>query len=341
MLTRGHTRALARSAPLALASLAAPTGVRAEPDPCSLRATVSPCFDADAVWPAAGPSPFVTLPSPRALDDGTFALLAAAGVAVRPVTLVVPSPHPDGRVVPVLELTSTLTLAARYGLGRGIDLQAALPLVPYQSGTGAEGITSQQGEPVRAFTLRDPRVGFSSTLLGRGDRSSFVLGTRLDLTLPLGEAGALAGAPGPAVAPALAATWAAGRVELALDLSARLRRAVSFGSVRQGSELVTGLGASFVLLEKPVLALAVETFARPPLVARPVASGGDRSLPAEWLASARFRPTRAARWSVQAGAGAGLPLSRARPDGEPRAALGVTAPRFRALAVFRYELEPG
>jgi OOP family OmpA-OmpF porin len=338
MPTRGHPRALARSAPFVLASLTATAAVRAEPDPCSLRATVSPCFDADAAWLSAGPSAFVTLPSPRSVGSGALALLAGAGVAVRPVSLVVPSPHPDGRVVPVLGLTSTLTVAARYGLGRGIDVQAALPLVPYQSGTGAEGVTSQRGETVRPFTLRDPRVGVSTALLGRDVRSSFALATRLDVSLPFGEAGALAGAPGPTIAPAFAAAFDAGRLTLAADLGVRLRRAVSFGSVRQGSELVTSVGASLTLLDKPALAVALEAFLRPPLVSRPVASGDDRSLPAEWLASSIFRVAPDARWSVQAGAGTGLPLSRARPDGEARATLGVTAPRLRALAIFRYAL---
>ncbi len=323
---------------LVLASLALAAPLRAEPDPCSLRATLSPCFDADPVWLASGPSRFLTLPSPRALDAGALSLLAGAGVSVKPVTLVVPSPHPDGRVVPVLDLTSTITLAARYGLGRGIDVHAALPLVPYQSGTGVEGVTSQRAVRVRAVTLRDPRLGFSTAILGREPHAALGLGTRLELTLPLGEAGALAGASGPTLAPAVAAELDVGRVALGLDLGLRLRRAVSFASVREGSELVAALGVGVSLLERPGLALALESFLRAPLASPPIGSGGDRNLPAEWLASVRFRPSPDTAWSAELGAGSGLPLSRARPDRDSGPTLGVTAPRFRALAAFRYEL---
>jgi hypothetical protein len=339
MLGRDRSRKFVRHALLMLAPLATAASLRAEPAPCSLRATVSPCFDADPVWLSSGPSHFVTLPSPRGLDAGALSLLAGAGVAVRPVALVALSPHPDGRVVPVLELTSTLTLAARYGLGRGVDVHAALPVVPYQSGTGAEGVTSQRAERVRAFTLRDPRVGFSAALLGREGNSPMVLGTRLDLALPLGDGAALAGAPGPTIAPALAAELDAGRVALGLDVGVRLRRVVSFGSVREGSELTTALGLGFTLLQRPVLALGLEAFLRAPLVSPPLGAEGDRNLPAEWLLAARFRPHPDARWALQGGAGTGLPLSRARPDRESRAVLGVTAPRLRVLAAFRYALE--
>jgi hypothetical protein len=300
---------------------------------------VSPCFDADPVWLSSGPSNFTTLPSPRALDAGMLSLLIGANVAVRPVTLVVPSPHPDGRVVPVLEQTSTLTLAARYGLGRSVDLHAALPLVPYQSGTGAEGVTSQRAERVRAFTLRDPRVGLSAALFGREDASPLVLGTRLDLALPLGDASALSGAAGPTVAPAFAAEFVAGRIALGLDLGVRLRRAASFGSVRLGSEFATALGLAVTLLERPVLALGLEAFLRAPLVSPPQTTGNDRNLPAEWLLATRFRTHASSRWSLEGAAGTGLPLSRARPDRESRAVLGVTAPRFRALAGVRYDFE--
>jgi hypothetical protein len=243
-LTRGSVRTLVRCVAfvLSFACLTRTAPLRAEPDPCSLRATVSPCFDADPVWLSSGRARFLTLPSPRALDAGALSLLGAAGVSVKPVTLVAPSPHPDGRVVPVLELTSTVTVAARYGFGRGIDAHAALPLVPYQSGTGAEGVTSQGASEVRAFTLRDPRIGLSTAILGAERESPLAVATRLELALPFGDAGALAGAPGPTIAPAAAAELHSGRVALGLDVGFRLRRAVSFGSVREGSELVASAG---------------------------------------------------------------------------------------------------
>jgi hypothetical protein len=190
------------------------------------------------------------------------------------------------------------------------------------------------------MTLRDPRLGLSTAMVGSDASAPLALGTRLELALPLGEARALAGAPGPTLAPAFTLAFDTGRLALGLDLGLRLRRAVAFASVREGSEVVTAAGVGFTLLEQPVLAVALESFLRVPLASPPVGAGGDRNLPAEWLLSARFLPYPGASWSLEGGAGTGLPLSRARPDGEPRSTLGVTAPRLRVLAAFRYSVAP-
>jgi len=330
------------SALLALAVLSHPAPVRAEPDPCSSRATVSPCFDADPAWLQAGPSPFLTFASPRAVEQGALHFLAGAGIAHRPVMLVAPSPHPEGREVPAVELTSTLSLAARYGLGRRMDVTLALPLVPYQSGTGAEGVTAQHASSLRSTTIRDPRVGFLTTLVGAERNAPLALGSRLEIVLPFGEAAAFAGASGLTVAPAFAAELARGRFSLALDLGLRLRPAVSFGTVREGSEAVVALGAGVTLIQAPVVALTLEAFARAGLAAPPVGAPEDaRNLPAEWLLGARFQPRPSSRWSAALGGGSGLPVSELGGDSPEGAVLGVTAPTLRLVAAFRYAFELG
>jgi len=330
------------SALLALAAIFHPLALRAEPDPCSARATVSPCFDADPVWLQAGPSPFLTFASPRAVKQGSLHLLAGGGVAHRPVMLVAPSPHPEGREIPVVDLTSTLSLAARYGLGRRMDVTLAVPLVPYQHGTGAEGVTSQQASSLRSTTLRDPRIGFLAVLVGAEPGAPLAIGSRLELALPLGEAGAFAGASGLTVAPAFAAEFTPGRFSLALDLGVRLRPAVSFGTVREGSEAVVAVGAGLTLLRAPVLALSLEAFARAGLAAPPVGAPEDASnVPAEWLAGARFQPELGSPWSVAFGGGSGLPVSKLGGNSAEGAVLGVTAPTLRLVGTFRYAFELG
>lgn len=332
------------AAPLAgaLFALCRPAPLAAEPDPCSPRATVSPCFDADPAWLQAGPSPFLTFASPRAVEQGVLHILAGGGIAHRPVMLVAPSPHPQGREVPAVELTSTLSLAARYGLGRRMDVTLALPLVPYQHGTGAEGVTSQQASSLRSTTIRDPRIGFLTTLVGAERAAPLAVGSRLELLLPLGEAGAFAGASGLTVAPAFAAEFTHGRFSFALDLGLRLRPAVSFGTVREGSEAVVALGAGVTLLQAPLLALTLETFARAGLATPPVgAPEGARNLPAEWLLGARFQLDPRSRWSVALGGGSGLPVSDLGADSVEGAVLGVTAPTLRFIALFRYAFELG
>jgi hypothetical protein len=310
----------------------------ADVNPCSLSASISPCFDADPVWIAPGRSPFVTFASPRSSGTGALDLVASAGVARRPVIVAAPSPHPEGREVPVLDVTSTVTLGSRYGAGRGMDLALALPLVPYQSGTGAEGVTSQRTPGVRTTTLRDPRVSFLAELAAQGADAPVTLGTRLELALPLGEAGAFAGAAGPTVAPAFAAELEKDRWSFALDLGLRLRRAASFGTVRKGSEAVVAAAAGFTALSHPWLTFTLEASLRPTLVGPPPGTpGGARDLPAEWLAGASLRTSKGAPWSFAAAFGSGLPLSRTGSPSAAGAVLGVTAPAFRTLALVRYE----
>ncbi len=309
----------------------------ADPDPCSARATVSPCFDADPLWISAGSSPFPSLGAARTLEPRDVSLVAAITTLERPVLLVAASPHPEGREVPVLDFTSTLTLGARYGLGRGLDASLSLPLVLYQHGTGAEGVTSQRSSSVTPTTVRDPRLGLWTAVLGRSHETPVALSTRLEVALPLGDAFALAGGKGPTVAPGAVVELREGRFTAALDAGFRLRRAVSFGTVREGSELTLGAGLAGRLLEEPALALAVEASLRAGLAAPPVgAKTGERDLPAEWLASLRFSPHADSTFSAALGMGSGLPLSRTEGAGGSASVLGVTAPKLRAILLIRY-----
>jgi hypothetical protein len=225
------------------------------------------------------------------------------------------------------------------GLGHGLDVGLVLPWVPYQSGTGAEGVTAQQGDGLARPVLRDPRVGIAATLLGRTLDAPFTFGTKLELALPLGNASALAGGAGPTLAPAFGAELLAGRLRFGAELGARLRRAVQFADVNVGSEAFVAAGAAVSLLREPALTAGVEASLRPRLAARsPAAIAGAFDLPAEWLAHVRFAPVPA--WSFQLAGGSGIPLSSARVSSGTEAALGLTAPSFRLLAAARYSFSP-
>ncbi|HWP04126.1 MAG TPA: hypothetical protein VNN72_00230 [Polyangiaceae bacterium] len=314
------------------------TGARASPDPCATSASVSPCFDADPWWIPTGPTRFAGVPTAHTLPSGVLAWVLGLGVSTHPVTLVTPAPHPDGQKIGVVDLTSTLTLGARYGLGRGADLEAVVPFVPYQTGASTESVTSQAPTSLGAVALRDPRLGFAATLLGRSPSAPFSLGTHLALALPLGTPGALAGGPGPTLAPGFTGELALGRLDVALDLGARLVQAVSLGTVREGSSATLALGLSLAVLEKPLLAVGVEGVLRPSLVRPPAGAPSDVSnLPAEWLASLCLKPSSA--WMLLLGAGSGLPLSTARtPDGPSERVLAVTSPELRGILTVRYTL---
>jgi hypothetical protein len=309
----------------------------AAPDPCATTASISPCFDADPWWIPTGPTPFAGVPSARTLPANTLGLTLGTSLSVDPVVLVTPSPHPDGQEIDVVRATSTVTLAARYGLGRGVDVALAVPFVPYQTGASTESVTSQAGASLEPVALRDPRVGFAATLLGRGAKAPLLLGTHLELALPLGTTRALAGAAGPTLAPGFTGELALGPFDAALDIGVRLTRAVALGTVHEGSTAVIALGVSVSVLERPALALVVEGSLRPSLVGPPVGANDALDLPAEWLASVRLEP--ATDLSVLLGAGSGLPLSRARsPGAASESVLAVTSPAFRGVLTARYTL---
>jgi hypothetical protein len=337
-MRRAERGSVARSLGAAAWVLFGATNARAETDRCATVASVSPCFDADPFWIPTRPSHFLGVRSARAVPERDLALVLGGDFSYRPVVLVTPSPHPAGQEIDAVRATSTVTLGARYGLGRGIDAGLALPFVPYQSGAGTESITDQRSDGLTRVTLRDPRLELGATLHGAQSTSLLALGTYLELGLPLGGSSALAGAAGPTVAPGFSAELRLAPVTVAADLGLRLVRAVSLGSVRQGSSLALALGLSVELLDQPRILLGLEASMRPGLASRaPGAPDEALDLPAEWLANARLDPVPG--WSFTLGAGSGLPLSRVQePDMPPTSALGVTSPSFRAVVAGRCTL---
>jgi hypothetical protein len=329
---------VARSLGAAAWVLFGATNARAETDRCSTAASVSPCFDADPFWIPTRPSHFLGVRSARAVAERDLALVLGGDFSHRPVVLVTPSPHRAGQEIDAVRATSTVTLGARYGLGRGIDAGFALPFVPYQSGAGTESITDQRSDGLTSVAMRDPRLELGATLHGAQSTSPLAVGTYLEVGLPLGGSSVLAGAAGPTVAPGFGAELRLAPVTVAADLGLRLVRAVSLGSVREGSSLTLALGLSVELLDHPRIALGVEASMRPGLASRaPRAPEEALDLPAEWLANARLDPVPG--WSFVLGAGSGLPWSRVHDPGmPPTAALGVTSPDFRAVATLRCTL---
>lgn len=307
---------------------------------CGSNEPFSPCFDADALWMPLGPATFATLNSPRPTGEGRFGVELGASVVDEPATLIAPSPHPEGRDVPVVDFTSSVTLGAGFGLLPRLDAGVALPFVVYQSGSGVEGVTSQSGSPLRAQAVRDPRLSVAYALMDPSSDDGFAAGARLELTLPIGDSRAFAGSASPTLAPGVAASLDFGRFTLGADASFRFREAVRFGNVEKGSELVAGLGLSARLFRRPLLAPALELSVRPGFAgAAPGDPARSFELPAEWLASVRLKPCgRDDRFTLIAGGGGAIPLSSTRRPGEEREWFaGVTAPTFRAVALVRYE----
>ncbi len=333
---RSHARP-ARFA-LLLAIVAGPARVRAEPDPCDSSASVSPCFDADALWLPTGATHFATLPSARPLAEGAATLLLGAGLALEPAMLSAPSPDPEGREIHVVETTTTVTIGVGFGLGYGLGVTAELGFVPYQQGAGVEAVTAQQAPPLASAAVRDPRLSLSYTALGRNPDDPLAVSARLGLAPPFGDETLLAGAAGPTFVPALTLEAETGLFVFGADLGLRLRRAVDFGTVRKGSEGVFGAASAVRVLSSPELLFGIEAWLRPGLSGSPPGTDPDAlDLPAEWLASTVFAWDPKGPFSLTAAGGSGLPLSKGPTgSGESESFAGVTAPSFRALLALRF-----
>jgi hypothetical protein len=310
--------------------------LQAEPASCSPEARFSPCFDADALWLPTHAEHFSSLRSARPLASEAATLLFGMGLALDPVVLVAPAPDVGGREIHVVRTTTTLTFGVGFGLGHGFGVLAELPFVPYQQGTGVEGVTSQQAPPLGSAAVRDPRFGVEWTAFGREPSEPVALAPRLELAPPLGEAALLAGAAGMTVIPGLAFEARADRFTFGADTSLRLRRAVTFGSVQKGSEAVLGAGASVRLLSAPLVRIGLEAWLRPGFLGpAPDADPDALDLPAEWLASSVLAWERTSEYSLALGAGGALPLSHGAAEADGWFA-GVTAPAFRAVVALRF-----
>ena len=328
----------ARSRAAIFIALSAPGRLHAQADACDPDATVSPCFDADALWLPTGATHFSTLPSARPLTESASTLLFGVGLALQPVLLAVPSPDPEGRTVHVVNATTTVTLGVGFGLGAGFGLHAELPFVPYQNGTGVEGVTAQQAPPLGSAAVRDPRVGVAWTALGRGATDPVALAAHFEIAPPLGDEALLAGTRGTTFAPGVTFESEIDRFVFGADMSLRLRSAVDFGSVTKGSEAVLGAGASVGVFESPRLRVGLEAWVRPGLAGAPPAAGSDAlDLPAEWLLSSVFAWDSEGPFSLAAAGGSSLPVSSGpSPSGGADSFAGVTAPSFRALLALRF-----
>jgi hypothetical protein len=312
---------------------------------CTPRTAQSTCFDADTLWVPASPTAFVGIPGASALPARSFALTADASYLSRPVVLSTLSPDPNGRDVRVVDDVVDATISGAYAPVRHLELTIALPMAVYRTGTGLSGVTTQSGPGLEGTALRDIRIGAAHdivTLRPQGFRID--IATALVLSLPTGDASEFAGAREPVTSPGLSFSLRKGVFFAGADAGARIRRPVSIGGARLGTEIVSMLGAGIDALDRERLALAVEAWLYPTFLSQEqtfrdgVRVTEGTLVPAEWMLSAR---TRLGDVTLVGGFGTAIRLSsetRRSPTGETASDsfAGVTAPRVRATLVARW-----
>lgn len=295
---------------------------------------LSPCFDANNLDLALGPSQFASLEDTDVqLAPGQVSAAWTLSYLRDPVVLTAASPDPEGRRVPLVSDVWQGDLLLAVGVLDTLQLGFGLPLRLYQDGGGIQAATARRGEELPNTAAVDPRVGIG----WQAFRGVVTARARLEVKLPLGDREAFAGSPGPTWIPALAFSanrW--GPWHLSGELGARLRPVTRLGDVRLGSQMKVALGARYFVLES--LSVGIEAWALPSLVKQPDTDyGRARHVPAEWLASlgAHLGPK---TWLL-AGGGSGLPLSSQGTALDPDdrdPGLGVTTPSWRALVQVRF-----
>jgi OmpA-OmpF porin, OOP family len=292
------------------------------------------CLDANALWLRPGNSEFVSIAGPTVGGRATLSVRAGASLIERPLSLHLGAPDAGGRELALVERAIDQHLLLALRVSPELELGLATTTVLRQTGDGPGAIRSQSAASLPATAVRDPRLGLAYTLI---DVPGAALSLRADIALPFGDRDAYASAGALTAAPSATGRVEVGRVTFGAELGARLRPSVELGNVRQGSQLYAALGLSIALV--PEFRLGAELFALPGLVDSTSARARElglsvRSLPAEWLASARWSPLPA--FSATLAGGSGLPLATERRNDSSERFLSPTSPAFRALVDFGY-----
>jgi hypothetical protein len=317
-----------------LVLLGSPFAARAACDP-----GLSTCIDADTFWPHAGPAYFTGVGSTAVTPRGSFGFGWVTTYLTRPVVLLVPSSQTSGTEVAGVNHLLDATFLFSYGLAERIDVNVAIPVALYQTGTGISAMTSQASRPIDRTALRDIRAGATFALLTPPANGGFSLASRLELSLPTGAEGSFNGDRTAVMIPGFAAEFRRAGLVMGSEVGARLRGTSDLAGTRVGSQLAFSLGIGGELLTENRLSVLLEAVILPTLVTQhelsPVANNGDRVvtgdrrplMPTEWMASLRTASLMSGDMAVNLGVGGSLGLA-----GES----GVTSPSFRATLSVRY-----
>jgi outer membrane protein OmpA-like peptidoglycan-associated protein len=285
--------------------------------------------EADNLWPHAGGGPFFSLGSTRTTPGGALSFGLVGSYLKAPVGLGVASTDPAGSIVDLVEHRVDATLLFALGVTDRLELTLAAPTTLYQSGAGLAGVIGG-GAALPRSGVHDLRFGFALALISRAERASGpALTARLEFGAPLGSKDAFAAAPSAVAIPSLVFDWRIGRVLIAAEASARVRRDAVFGDAVVGTQLGGALGAAVDVLRDGWLTVAAEGFALPAISQQGTdpLTGVLRTLaPAEWIASVSNTRLLGGDVVVSLGGGGPIPIT-------PHA---FTSPAYRLDFSIRY-----
>jgi hypothetical protein len=283
----------------------------------------APCVDAEPLWHSPSAGAFVLVSDPTSPRRGQLGGSATLGFRLKPAVLIAPAPNAAGREINLISHATDLSLGARLGIGRGMEVTLALPAGLYQRGAGIKGVTHQSAPEIPAQSLHDPRLGFGFAA-SNGRRGGIKL--RLELKLPFGDEEALMGEPGPVLSPTYLMHWRSGSWSFGGEAGVRLRNPSNFFGRRIGTQMGGSLGGGYSFA-RPRLTFTLEGYALGSLASQENAP----DVACEWLASTHFAPRAISGLSLGLAVGTNIPL----PLGS-EASAGLGAPLVRVLAFTRW-----
>lgn len=308
--------------------------VEARAGDCSPRSGLSPCIDADNLWPHPGGGPFFAVGAASTTPARQISFGLVLSWLAKPVGVTVASADPEGSTVFAVDKLLDATMLFAYGVHDRLELSIAVPAAVYQGGAGLSGVVAS-AEPPASSGLRDLRFGLAAAMLarGRGDASRGpALTGRLDFGVPVATRGALAGASSATLAPSVVFDYKTRRVTLAVEAFARLRREAKLANAVWGSQVGGAVGGAVDVLWDRWLTVGAEAFVLPVLARqepspREPDAGAPPLAPAEWIASLSTARLFCGDLVLSVGGGGSIPL------GAPAA---LTSPRYRVNFGLRY-----
>jgi hypothetical protein len=299
---------------------------------CQPRSGLSPCVDADDLWPHAGGGSFFSIGTTSTTPAGSVAVGLVGSFFKHPIGVRVASADPAGSTVFLVDDALDATLMLAFGITRRLELTAAAPATIYQDGAGIAAIVGG-ASPAPHSAARDVRFGLAMTIVERPlDASGAALVGRLEFVAPSATRDAFAGGATAVMWPSLAFSYRLGRVDLAAELGARVRGATALANAVVGTQIQAALGASVDILRERWLAAGAEAFAlcttaRQLADARDAGAGTPPLIPAEWIAHVSTSHLAAGALTLGVGGGTTLPLT---------SHFALTSPSYRLDLAVRY-----
>jgi OOP family OmpA-OmpF porin len=300
----------------------------------------STCFDSNNLWLRPGSSPFVSVgPSTTVAEDKLSFGLGLTYLS-RPVGVGVASADPDGSVRTLVDNVVDATFLFGVGLTDRLELTLAAPVTLFQDGAGIGGLTGDGTELTRSV-VRDFRFGLAYAVVARprvGPDEGFALVLRNEFAAPTGDPRSFASSQGVVMRPSAVASYRTGRLELALEGGARLRRDADFAGARIGSQVEAALGAALDVVRDRKLTLGAEAFGLFTVAEQKRADGAAAPMlaPIEWMATLSSAPILGGDLSFQLHGGGPIPTQGGDDGPDGGLTTGVTSPRFRFGAAVRY-----